>query len=378
MKHVNYLIIYLFLFFISCNGKASNETQNPIKKDSIITDTTPTKTTFVSPPKTDTVFTVIGVGDIMLGTLIPNKSYLPKNNDCTPLMADVDTILRNADVTFGNFEGVFTDTKSGAKHCNNPNTCYTFGMPESFIECLKNSGFDMLSVANNHSRDFGETGKRNTIRVIQESSLKFAGFIDYPTDIFIKNGIKYGLCAFAPNRGTCSILDYAKAKELVAKLEAECDVVIVSFHGGAEGSRHQHVPRKDEFYLGQNRGNVYKFAREVIDAGADIVFGHGPHVTRAIDLYKNRFISYSMGNFCTYSNMNITGVSGIAPILKIFVNKSGEFQKAQIIPTYQIKYVGTKIDPNKRVISKIQDLTKQDIPEANISISNDGWVTKNE
>ena len=114
--------------------------------------------------------------------------------------------------------------------------------------------------------------------------------------MFEKDGIKYGFCAFAPNRGTVSINEISNAVNIVANLDSLCDIVIVSFHGGAEGSKHTHITRSNEIYLGENRGNPYKFARDVIDAGADIVFGHGPHVTRAIDLYKDRFIAYNMRN----------------------------------------------------------------------------------
>ena len=125
----------------------------------------------------------------------------------------------------------------------------------------------------------------------------------------------------APNNGTIDINDHKNAISLVQKLDSLCDIVIVSFHGGAEGANHTHITRNNEIFLGENRGNPYKFSRDVIDAGADIVFGHGPHVTRAIDIYKDRFIAYSLGNFATYGRFNLNGVSGIAPIVKVFVNK---------------------------------------------------------
>ena len=87
-----------------------------------------------------------------------------------------------------------------------------------------------------------------------------------------------------------SIHDYEKATAIIEHLDSISDVVIVSFHGGAEGSKYQHVSRKNEFFYGEDRGNVYEFARRMIDAGADVIFGHGPHVTRAVDVYKKRFI----------------------------------------------------------------------------------------
>ena len=275
----------------------------------------------------DTI-TIIGVGDIMLGSLVPSKSYLPLNNDCSSLLEPTTPILKNADVTFGNFEGVFTDTKIGAKKCDNPKTCFTFGMPSNYINCLVDAGFDVLSIANNHVGDFGEKGKENTVRVMKEAGMYYAGLESCPSTTAEKDGIKFGFCAFAPSRNTIHITDYVNAQKIVKELDAKCDIVIVSFHGGAEGTSHQHITRNYEYFLGENRGNVHKFARKVIDAGADVVFGHGPHVTRAVDMYKDRFIIYSLGNFCTYSNISVSGACGIAPIIKVFVDKEGKFLKA--------------------------------------------------
>ena len=75
--------------------------------------------------------------------------------------------------------------------------------------------------------------------------------------------------------------------------------------------------KKQKFFYGENRGDVHHFARSVVDAGADIVLGHGPHVTRAVEVYKNKFIAYSLGNFNTYGRFSLTGDKGIAPLLDI-------------------------------------------------------------
>ncbi len=107
----------------------------------------------------------------------------------------------------------------------------------------------------------------------------------------------------------------------------------------------QSVPKTTEIFHGENRGDVYKFAHTLIDAGADIVFGHGPHVTRAVEVYKDRFIAYSMGNFCTYRGISVSGINGLAPIIKVYTDHSGKFFKAQVTATYQSYGTGVKIDP---------------------------------
>jgi hypothetical protein len=150
--------------------------------------------------------------------------------------------------------------------------------------------------------------------------------------------------------------------------------VIVSFHGGAEGPQYQHVPRQSELFHGENRGNVYEFSHTLIDAGADIIFGHGPHVTRAIEVYKNKFIAYSLGNFCTYSGINVSGINGLAPIIKVYTNAKGDFYKAHITSTQQSYRSSVKIDTQKQVLKRIQELTTQDFPESKITIDENGWV----
>lgn len=325
----------------------------------------------------DTI-TITAVGDVMIGSILPNESYIPPKGEAPKFFDEVKPFFENSDVVFCNVEGTFTDSPLGAKNCNDPKTCFKFGMPLEFAQIYKDAGFNVVSVANNHSGDFGEKGKENAKRLLDSLQINWAGFSEKPTAEFVVDGVKYGFCAFAPNRGTVQITDHAGACDLVKQLKQTCDIVIVSFHGGAEGSKYQHVPRKFENFLGQNRGNVYEFAHAVIDAGADIVLGHGPHVTRAVEIYKGKFIAYSMGNFATYSNVNISGVNGLAPIFRVKIDKlTHDFISAQIISTYQIKppNKGPHIDPDNRVLKVIQKLTKEDIYDNLPVISDDGLIT---
>ncbi len=327
-------------------------------------------------PVADTLYTVVGVGDMMLGTNYPNASYLPPNGG-KDLLADVRDILKDADVTFGNHEGTIIDSGGTPKSCRDPSKCYVFRSPESYAQNFADAGFDLLSIANNHSGDFGPEGRKRTKAALDKVGILYAGLAG--TDeyaVFEKDGVKYGLCAFAPNSGTCDIRNLPYAKKIVEKLAGLSDIVIVSFHGGAEGANAQHVPKRTENYLGENRGDVHAFSHAVIDAGADIVFGHGPHVTRAVELYKNRFIAYSMGNFCTYGRFSLSGPAGISPIISLKINPKGEFVEGQITPTYQQKTHGPKIDPQNRVIKTIIDLTKADFPDSGPAISADGRMTR--
>lgn len=319
---------------------------------------------------------IIGVGDIMLGTNYPSADYLPPN-DGRDLLSPVKHILGSADLTFANLEGVILTGKGVPKQCANPSACYAFKSPDHYATHLSDAGIDVMSLANNHSGDFGVTGVRNTVIKLDELGIKFAGRTEYPSQVFTKDGIRYGFCAFAPNSGTMQINDYDSLKRTIKDLtNAKCDIIIASFHGGAEGSDKNRVTRSTEYFLGENRGNPYEFARVAIDAGADVVFGHGPHVTRAIDIYKGRFIAYSLGNFCTYGRFNLSGKLGIAPIVKLNLKSDGEFIDAEIFSVRQPGAGGPVLDASNAALNEIINLTRLDFPESELAISPDGRVTR--
>jgi poly-gamma-glutamate capsule biosynthesis protein CapA/YwtB (metallophosphatase superfamily) len=322
--------------------------------------------------KPDTV-SMIGVGDIMMGTNYP-ENKLPWN-DGDFLLKDVEAVLNDADVTFGNLEGTLLDSGGVAKKCNDPKVCYAFRTPVRYVKNLEKAGFDMMSLANNHAGDMGEEGRNSSMATLEQAGILHAGQISHKTTIFEKDSIRYGLAAFAPNTNCVSINDLEGAKAIVAGLDSIVDIVIVSFHGGAEGAQHQHVPRKAELFFGENRGDVYTFSHQLIDAGADVIFGHGPHVTRGVEVYKDRFIAYSLGNFCTFRGINVNGINGLSPIIKVYTDVAGKFFYAQITPTIQNHSVGVKIDSEKRVIKIIQDLSKKDFPESPVQIDDNGLIT---
>ena len=324
--------------------------------------------------KKDTV-TLIGVGDIMMGSNYPDNSGLPAN-DGQFLLKEVESVLKNADVTMGNLEGVLLNEGGTPKTCRDPKVCYVFRSPERYAQNLVSAGFDVMSLANNHAGDFGEAGRRSSMKTLDEVGILHGGQLPEKSIVFEKEGIKYGFAAFAPNSNCVDINDLEGAKAIIQHLDSISDIVIVSFHGGAEGAPYQHVLRQTELFHGENRGDVYLFAHTLIDAGADIIFGHGPHVTRAVEIYKDRFITYSMGNFCTYGGINVSGVNGLAPIIKVYTDATGSFFKAQITPTYQTNRSSVKVDPQKQVIKRIQELTKQDFPDVKMTIDSDGWIKK--
>jgi hypothetical protein len=105
-----------------------------------------------------------------------------------------------------------------------------------------------------------------------------------------------------------------------------------------------------------------KFSRSVIDAGADLVLGHGPHVLRALEVYKSKLIAYSLGNFLTYSMFNVKGPNGLSAILTIRMNtKNGEFADGTLVPLKLTKDGIPEIDPLAEATTLVKKLSRQDI-----------------
>lgn len=324
----------------------------------------------------DTV-SVIGVGDIMLGTSFPDSSNLPIYPE--RLLLQVRDILQSADLAVGNLEGCLMDSGGTPKDCwGKTERCFIFRMPESYVRYLLDAGFDAVGLANNHVRDMGYESYRRTMAVCDSAGLHHAGIYSAPADTFSINGIRFGFAAFSPHWATARMYEYEKVHSIVSGLDAQCDIVVVMFHGGGEGPEYAHTPRENENYKGTIRGDVYRFSHTAVDAGADIVFGSGPHVTRAVELYNERLIAYSLGNFCTYRRFNLEGPRGVAPIMKVYTDPKGEFLYAEAIPIRQHWPGYPAPDPDAEAIKILQQLTKSDFPEMDsvLVIDDSGHIYK--
>ena len=316
--------------------------------------------------------TIAMCGDIMMGTTYPSVQ-LP-DNDGRDIFLDTKELTEAADIAVGNLEGAITD----GGHCtkgNGPNT-YAFRMPTSYGHLLGEAGYDYLSLANNHANDFDTEGIASTEQVLEEQGIKFSG-IEGRTESAVveRDGIRYGLCAFGHNSYTLKHKDLATVKRILDDLKKKSDVVVVSFHGGAEGRDKRHLPIGTEIFLGEDRGNLREFTHFCIDNGADVVFGHGPHVCRAMEVYKGKFIAYSLGNFCTPYGMSLTSISAYAPVVTIKIDRKGRFLEGKIHSFIQQKGVGPRKDNSDAVAREIKELTESDIQGSPIRIDGAGDIT---
>ena len=316
--------------------------------------------------------TIAMTGDIMMGTTFPATS-LPANNG-SDLFKDTKAILQTAYIAVGNLEGTLCDGGTSTKGTG-PNS-YAFRTPTSYAPLLKDAGYDFLSMANNHANDFGDIGIESTERCLQEQGIKYAGISGHVESAVInRKGLRIGFCAFGHNSYTLKHTDLTLVKRILDELKKKSDIIVVSFHGGAEGRTKSHLPYGTETFLGENRGSLREMAHFCVDNGADVVYGHGPHVVRAVEVYNGRFIAYSLGNFCTPYGMSLTGISAYAPVIRITIDDHGMFQKGEIHSFQQIKGVGPLLDKQGDVAHQIKLLSEEDFPHNGACIDNKGNIT---
>jgi len=321
------------------------------------------------------VLTISAVGDIMPSSSFPSSVYLSTIPDGR-LQKTFSGILGNAHIRFGNFEGTIAGDAPCLKACTDPSKCYAFNIPASYAETLKRAGFNLFSLANNHISDFGKPGRERTVHHLAQSGIACAGTIEKPWDMLYTNGLYVGFAAFAPHKGVANLLDRDAAASQVRKLKAVCDIVVVSMHGGAEGNGAEHVPRQEEMYLGENRGDLHAFSHAMVDAGADLVIGHGPHVVRGMELYKGRLIAYSLGNFFTWARFNLEGPKGVAPALTATLAADGRFITGHLL-SFRQPYRGLpKPDPTFAAAKEAARLSREDFPESRLHISDKGILSR--
>jgi poly-gamma-glutamate capsule biosynthesis protein CapA/YwtB (metallophosphatase superfamily) len=308
---------------------------------------------------------IVGAGDVMMGSIGAglNPALKPGVDVASLVGNELAGIFRHADVAFVNLEGPLYEGGQGTgKSCAQ---CFAFHGPTFYAGVLRSFGIDVVSLANNHSGDYGEAGRDSTMAALRANGITFGGLDrdDARTgEMVLPNGKKVGFIAFAPNNGTLNINDLTRAAQLVRDLKKTHDLVMVSFHGGGEGWTYVHVAKGSETFVGENRGNVTLFAHTVIDAGADIVIGQGPHVPRALEVYRGHLIAYSLGNFWTYAGVQTYAVSGMGPVLEAWVAPDGAIAGFTIHSTRQAGLGVPHLDPLDEAARYMLYLTKSDFP----------------
>lgn len=229
--------------------------------------------------------------------------------------------IRMSDIAIGNVEGTFAGENRYPKCSLEQNGCFSFRGNESFLESLTNAGFDMVSFVNNHSLDFGKEGLEDTEAIADARALPYISQL-HPTREFVVKNFHIGVLGISSSPPDHRVSDYTYIANTIADLKTRNDVVILIMHAGAEGANKTIVPGTTEYQGDENRGDVEKIAHTAIDAGADLVFGSGPHVLRKIETYRDGLIAYSLGNFEGGNGKLVTkGILGTSGILNVTISK---------------------------------------------------------
>jgi hypothetical protein len=304
-------------------------------------------------------FTFVGGGDMALTGSADAR-----------VLAGIRTFVRHNDLAIGNLEGTLA-TGGSAKCGSDSSDCFAFRGSPGWAATLRWTGFMVLNVANNHALDFGPEGQSETLAALRREHLLVQGLPGRIT--YIRAGeVAVGLIGCAPYRWSQSLLDLDGSARLVRRASLHADVVIVYMHAGAEGSDADHVGSVDETFLGEPRGNARAFAHAMVAAGADLVFGSGPHIIRGIEWYRGHLIAYSLGNLAGTHTLSTGGALANSALLRVTFDADGVFQAGSIVP---LKLVGSGtpvFDRTGASIARIRALSYEDFGARATRIASSG------
>jgi len=260
---------------------------------------------------------LVAVGDISFSRSV--ERVVKAEKDFNYPFLKVKEFLNSGDIVFANLETPITpgrEIRSGEMiFRSNPETALA----------LRQAGFNILSLANNHTMNFGEKGLADTFNYLSQQGIEYvgAGWDEaqaYSAKILQVKGFKFAFLAYSDGSFTpasygakvgrfgIALLDEKKLVDSVRDVREKADFVIVSMHAG------------QEYTLEPNSLQI-NFAHKAVDAGADIVIGHHPHVVQRAEKYKGKYIFYSLGNFVFDQMWSDETRKGLA--IKVEFNKSG-------------------------------------------------------
>jgi poly-gamma-glutamate capsule biosynthesis protein CapA/YwtB (metallophosphatase superfamily) len=313
------------------------------------------------------VVTFAAVGDIVMGS----TPDLPRDGGRSFFDA-VETDLA-ADVVLGNLEG--TLSRGGSSKCRAGSTsCFAFQTPPFYARHLRDAGFNVLNLANNHAFDYGPEGLRQTVAALDRVGVAHTGTRG-TIAVHTVGAIRVAIVGFASYPWANSLTDMAVVRREVRRADRIADVVVATAHMGAEGVAHQHVARRTETYLGEARGHPMRFARAAIDAGADLVVGHGPHVLRGMEWYRGRLIAYSLGNFAGYGVFSLGGPLSVSGILRVTLTGDGRYETGLLVATRLVGRGTPALDPAEQAHAVVRTLSRVDFGRRGVKVSRSGALS---
>jgi hypothetical protein len=258
-----------------------------------------------------------------------------------------------------------------------PAGCYAFLTPVALAPRLTDAGFTHLNLANNHANDFGPDGRASTDSVLRALGIRLYGPVEQIAIDSVRRGDSLtvvALVGFTTYPFAYNLLDIERSAAVVDSVRRLADVLVVTFHGGSEGSQALHVSEAAESLGTEPRGELRRWARAVIDAGAAAVIGHGPHVLRGIEFYHHKPIVYSLGNFLTYRGFILNGPLGVTGVLQLEFAPDRSLRRARLVPMVQYPREGPLPDSTGTAIDLVRRLSQEDSGPSAARLESDGQI----
>ena len=338
------------------------------------------------------------VGDINLGTSTLPAGVPP---DSGRGLLDAARPFLTGDLVIGNLEGVLADTgtsekcleekpppkrrprrsrlRTAADTAGTRVGCYAFLTPTHLAPRLRDAGFTHLGLANNHAHDYGLAGRSSTERTLDSLGIGWYGPVGHIVLDTLRRGDSLtvvGVIGFATYSHSYDLLDIPASVAVVDSVRRLADLVVVTFHGGSEGATATRVGPGPEFLGREPRGDLRTWAHAVVDAGADLVVGHGPHVLRGMEWYRGRIIAYSLGNFATYRGFSLAGPLGITGVLQVQMGSDGRVTGGRLVPMQQAPRRGPAPDASATAVILLNELSAQDFGADGVRLAPDGRLVQ--
>ncbi len=320
------------------------------------------------PADSKATVTIAWGGDTVLGS-----TYAMPPAEGRSMLAHVAPIFRAADIGWVNLEEALANGTSSKCAGSTPGRCYAFGAPPSYARALPASGIRIVNLANNHADDYGAAGQASTLAGLRAAGVTWDG---KPGQIrYLKvHGLRVAFLGFAPYKWAARLENIPAAVRLVRRAAATADLVVVAMHAGAEGSAAVHVPQGTETFLGENRGSSRAFTHAVINAGADLVVGSGPHVIRGVQWYRGRLIAYSLGNLAGWRTFAMGGTLSKTAIITVTLHADGGVAAAHWT-SLSLESPGTPVlDPGNGSLSLVAQLSREDFGASGARFAADGTI----
>lgn len=334
------------------------------------------------------VLRICSGGDVAFGTNLSTswrnaaaaRFNTTPDNLPTPLTlaARIRDVLPAADILLLNVEGAIGDVEAPSKCGPNSTACYAIRMPPESAVAFRSVLPDATvvgTVSNNHARDAGSVGFRETLSLLESAGVHVTGADTIATPIPTALGDTLGILGFGTSPGTTTDLrDLEAVRRHVERAVERYGRVVVTAHLGAEGVAAQRTGDSTEVFYGSSRGNPVAFARTAVDAGASLVIGHGPHVLRALEWRGDALVAYSLGNLLTFGPFSTAEPLNRGALLCATIDEEGRVPDAQVVSTVQPVAGRLERDPRNRAAALMDSLSRLDFPESGAAVDASGRV----